>query len=222
MRPDALYSVEDVTLWLYEWIIGFYTPYILIRSAKFTNSKTQAERIAVYGLVTTCLLAVELKRLGQVGLLVDVMVDVVGEDLARRDTDKSVRLAGGTGDLLLPDGRIQDVAAALNLLDGLPRELLVFGHCGAMDAKALACLFHTSPQKIATEMARSERQLAQHLRHAPGQNQAVSGPDVVLLLAELAAALDVTLAERAGGRALAYLTQCGREDATVLAYWNLN
>ena len=222
MRQAALYSVENVTLWLYEWIIDFYTPYILIRSTRFTNSKAQAERIAVYGLITTCLLAVKLERLSQVGLLVDILVDVIGEDVTGREAQAARARADGAGDPLLPDEGMRELAKALNLLDGFTREVLVFGHVEGMDAKALASLFHMSPGQMATEMARGQRQLAQHLRHAPDADPAVSGPDVSALLAELAAELDSTLAGRVGALALAYLTRCSREGTTVLASWSLN
>lgn len=222
MRQAALYSVEDVTLWLYEWIIDFYTPYILIRSTRFTNSTTQVERIAVYGLITTCLLAVELERLSQVGLLVDILVDVIGEDLTRREAEAAEPPADGAGDPLLPNDGMRQVARALNLLDGFTREVLVFGHVDGMDTKALASLFHTSPGQMATEMARGRRQLARHLRRAPDADVALWDPDMPALLAELAAALDSTLAGRVGTLALTYLTQRSRESTTVLVSWSLN
>lgn len=222
MRQAALYSVEDVTLWLYEWIIDFYTPYILIRSTRFTHSKTQAERIAVYGLITTCLLAVKLERLSQVGLLVDILVDVIGEDVTWREAEAAEPRADGPEDLLLPDEDMRELAKALNLLDGFTREVLVFGHVEGMDAKALASLFHTSPGQIATEMARGRRQLVQHLRRAPDADQGVSGADVPALLTELAVTLNSTRAARVGALALAYLTQRSREGTTVLASWSLN
>jgi DNA-directed RNA polymerase specialized sigma24 family protein len=222
MRQAALYSVQDVTLWLYEWIIDFYTPYILIRCTGFTNSKAQAERIAVYGLITTCLLAAELERLNQVGLLVDILVDVIGEDLTGQETEPATPRPDGAGGPLLPEEGMRELAEALNRLDGFTREVLVFGHMEAVDTKALACLFHTSTDRIETEMARGERQLAQRLRHACGGRRPVSGADVPALLAELATALDPTLADRVADLALAYLTGCSREGTTVLASWTLN
>ena len=70
---------------LREWIIDLYAPYVLIRCAGFTNDRSQALMIGAYTLVTTCLMAERLDHLGQLGISVDVVVEVVGPDVVGGD-----------------------------------------------------------------------------------------------------------------------------------------
>jgi len=73
--------VEGAELAVYERIIELYAPYVLVRCARYTNGRRQAQQIGVYTLITTCAVATELEHVGQLSWLVDIMVGVVGPDV---------------------------------------------------------------------------------------------------------------------------------------------
>ena len=80
MRPHAHEADEKVRLTAYRHIIQRYLRYVLIRCTGYTNDKAQAQRMAVYALVTACLLFDKLRRLGQLGSLVETMVKIAAQD----------------------------------------------------------------------------------------------------------------------------------------------
>ncbi len=80
MRPHAHKAEEHTRLTVYRHIIGRYLRYVLIRCTGYTNDKGQAQRMAVYALVTACLLFDKLRGLGQLGSLVEMMVKIAAED----------------------------------------------------------------------------------------------------------------------------------------------
>ena len=47
---------------VYEWIIEFYGPYVLVRCSRYTNRRRQAQQIGAYTLITTCLVATSWSR----------------------------------------------------------------------------------------------------------------------------------------------------------------
>ena len=108
--PD---DANGAILWLFEWIIELYGPYALVRCASFTNSRRQAQEIGMYALAATCVLVGELDHLGQLGILVDVMMDVVGPDVVSRREPA----VPWDDELLIADERMRDLADFAAALD---------------------------------------------------------------------------------------------------------
>lgn len=197
---------------LCEWIVKFYTRYALLRCARFTNSRSRAEQIGIYTLITTCLLARELKYSAQLGLLVETMSDVTRRDVAGDETSDRLRDAD---EPLIADERLRKLAEALSRLDRFTREVLVLRHIERMSVAAVARLLHESCEEVTARIARAEERLAEQLGelHVPGNEP--NGPDVPSLLAEFAVSLDTDWVRNVGQCALAYLAGSVAEDAPL-------
>ncbi len=198
-------------LQLCEWVLEFYATYILIRCAKFTNSRSRAERIGVYTLITTCLLAREIEHLGQLGLLIDTMADVVAEDMLGttiETPDRHTRV----DDLLIPDGKLRGLADELNRLERFTRAVLVFHHVEGLDTEIVAGLLQSSPMEVTARIAGGERLLRQRLGESHAWGHRTDGRDVQALLAELAESIDAHWIREVGDCARDYLARRGQEN----------
>jgi len=107
-------SVDRALLPIYERIMELYGPYVLVRCAKYTNRRRQAEEIGVFTLITTCLLASELPWTGEISRLIDLMVQVIGPDVVSRG--KGAAWWGESEELLFVDEQMRRMARALNRL----------------------------------------------------------------------------------------------------------
>lgn len=221
MANGGRYCIDGDMLRLCEWIVKFYARYALLRCARFTNSRSRAEQIGVYTLITTCLLTRELKYPAQLGLLVDTMSDIIGRDVTGPGDETSDRPRDADG-LLIADERLRKLAEALNRLDRFTREVLVFRHIERMDAAAIARLLHRSCEEVTARIARAEDLLAEQLGelHVPGSEP--DGPDVPSLLAEFAVSLDADWVRNVGDCALAYLAGSVTEDTPLSGRANRN
>ena len=166
---------------LREWIIDLYAPYVLIRCAGFTNDRSQALMIGAYTLVTTCLMVERLDHLGQLGISVDVVVEVVGPDVIGGAEDPSSRRGG---ELLIPDERMQDLAEALNLLERPLREAVVLHYLGGLAENRMARVLNRPAADIAAQNhpgravvgPLSERVPHERRGHPPVRCPATAGP----------------------------------------------
>ena len=185
---------------LYERIIELYAPYVLVRCARYTNGRRQAQWIGVYTLITTCILANELEQVGQLGRIVDMMAEVIARDV----------VSGGDGeawwgqgdDLLIVDQRLRRMANALNSLSRPLREVLVLRHVAGMEPEDLARLLQRPTAEVAAKIGRAEGLLAKRFG---GASDRAGGPDVRSLLAQFAAGLDAGWMQEVADGALDYL-----------------
>ena len=197
------HGVDRARFTLYEWIIERYAPYVLVRCAGFTNRRRQAQEIGMYTLATTCVLAGELDHLAPLGILVDIMVDVIGPDIMfRRDPP-----APWDDELLIADERMRDLADALNLLARPAREVLILHHLAAMEPAELARLLHSPAVDIVSKINRAESLLAESLTRLHANGEVPAQPDVRSLLADFAAALDTAWLEEVADCAIRYLAR---------------
>jgi len=165
MRPHAHKAEEQTRLSAYRHIIQRYLRYVLIRCTGYTNDKAQAQRMAVYALVTACLLFDKLRGLGQLGSLVEMMVKIAAEDptpeLCGVDVldraDHAERVFG-------LDGRMCEVAGAINGLDQFSRELLVLHHIERLEVAALADAHGMAVDDMRKALAEAEGQFIELLR----------------------------------------------------------
>jgi DNA-directed RNA polymerase specialized sigma24 family protein len=74
----------------YELITQRYLRYILIRCTAYTNDRTLAQRIAAYTLITTCLISDRLRKMSDLGLVVETMIEMIAGDQTR---DAQLRIA---------------------------------------------------------------------------------------------------------------------------------
>ena len=207
MRPHAHEAEEKVRLIAYRHIIQRYLRYVLIRCTGYTNDKAQVQRMAVYALVTACLLFDKLRGLGELGSLVEMMVKIAAEDptpdLPIIDAPGRVDRAGQVFGL---DGRMCEVAGAINGLDQFSRELLVLHHIERLEVAALADAHGTSADTIQTALGEAETQFIELLRGLSAWDDAAE-PDVHALLVELADCIDLPWAERLAEFAMRYAAE---------------
>ena len=170
--------VDGGMLRVYEKIIEYYGPYVLVRCSRYTNRRRQAQQIGVYGLITTCVVVTEVEQVGRLGRVIDIMVDVVGPDVVSGGEGET--WCGTSDELLIVDGRMRKVAAALNALNRTLREVLVLHYVTGLAPEDLARLLQQPPEAVLARIGRAERRLAQWL----------GTPDVRSLLAQFAAGLD--------------------------------
>jgi len=180
--------VDPARLAVYESIIELYAPYVLIRCARYTNRRRQAQQIGAYTLITTCLVAGELEQVGQLGRVVDIVLGVVGPDV----------VSGGPGDLwsgaydelLIVDQRMRKMAAALNSLKRPWREVLVLHHVTGMEPEDLARLLREPAADVTAKIGRAEKLLAKRLDEVHAKSNKADAANVRSLLTEFAASLD--------------------------------
>jgi hypothetical protein len=180
---------------VYERIVEVYTPYILVRCARYTNGRRQAQQIGVYTLVTACLLA---RRLGHVlafGTVLEIVLRVVGPDVLAGACGEDWRV--GADEPLLASPRMRYLATSLNALKRRGREVLVLHHLGGLPPEDLARLWEQPVEQVRARLGRAERRLAQWLGAA----------DVRSRLAEFAAGLDRGWIEEVADGALEYLAR---------------
>ena len=197
------HGVNGARLPLYEWIIEWYAPYVLVRCARFTNRRRQAQEIGMYTLATTCVLAGELDHLEPLGILVDLMVDVIGPDVVLRREPA----VPWDDELLIADERMRELAEALNLLARPAREVLILHHLAGMEPAELAKLLHKPPAEIASRISQAETLLAESLTSLRADGEAPAQPDVRSLLANFAAALDTAWLQEVADCAISYLAR---------------
>jgi len=157
----------------------------------------------MYTLATTCVLAGELDHLAPLGILVDIMVDVIGPDVVLRREPP----VPWDDELLITDERMRDLAEALNLLARPPREVLILHHLAGVEPAELAKLLHKPPAEIAAKINRAETLLAESLTSLRVNADAPSPPDVRSLLAEFAASLDTAWLQEVADCAIRYLAR---------------
>ncbi len=204
---------------VYERIIELYAPYVLVRCAAFTNSRRQSQQIGAYVLVCTCLMSSRLDHPGQLGILVEVMLEVVGPDVVSRGDGMVCR--DQVDESLIVDERMRELARALNLLERPLREVLVLHQVAGREADELARLLHKPAGEMAKSLARAETRLARHLACVQARGGRAGTADVRSLLAEFAAGLDAGWIQEVGGCAMEYLAgPAGRKCCPPEGGWN--
>jgi hypothetical protein len=202
--------VEGAELAVYERIIELYAPYVLVRCAQYTNGRRQAQQIGVYTLITTCVVVSELKHVGQLSRLVDIMVGVVGPDVVSGGEGEA--WWGQSDELLIVDRRLRQIAEALNSLKRPLREVLVLHHVAGMERDDLARLLQRPVAELVTRISRAERLLAKRLNGLHGRGDRAGAPDVRSLLAQFAAGLDAGWIEEVTDCAAQYLAALARRN----------
>ncbi len=206
MRLRAHEAGEQTRLTGYRHIIQRYLRYVLIRCTGYTNDKAQAQRMAVYALVTACLLFDKLRGLGELGSLVEMMVKIAAEDPTPElpiDTQGDVR---DKEPVFVLDGRMCEVAGAINGLEQFARELLVLHHIEKLEVAALADAHGMSVDDICKALAEAEGQFIELLRGLSAWDDGTEA-DVHALLVELADCIDLPWAESLGAFALRYAAE---------------
>jgi hypothetical protein len=203
MRPRIQQPDDQTRLTTYEHIIQCYLRYVLIRTAAYTNDKEQAQRIAIYALVTACLLFDKLQHLGELGSLVEMMVKIAGEDLIAHSPANG---EDGARPVFVLDDRMCEVAGAVNGLDPFARELLILHHVERLKFATLADLHGLSVDEVREASAEAEGQFVGLLRDVSGWDRQTT-PDVHTLLAELAACIDQPWSAALGLFALRYAAE---------------
>ena len=201
---------EEAVWAVWERMVEVYTPYVLVRCARYTNGRTQARQIGTYSLIVTCLTARAVGRAAPVGRLVESMMAMVGPDV----------LAGARGEDWRkgPDGplfarpRMQYMAIALNAMERRGREVLVLHHIGGLTPPDLAGLLEQPLDAVLARIGRAQRHLAGWL----------GARDVRAAMAEFAAGLDTAWMQAVAGGALGYLAWHARHARPCPAWpdWN--
>jgi len=206
MRPHGHEADEKARLTAYRHIIQRYLRYVLIRCTSYTNDKAQAQRMVVYALTTACLLFDKLRRLGQLGLLIEMMVKIAAEDPTPELPFDPRDDAHAREPVFMLDGRMCEVAGAINGLEQFARELLVLHHIEGLEVATLADAHGMSVGDIRKALAEAEGQFVELLRGLSSWDDGAE-PDVHSLLVELTDCIDLPWAERLGAFALRYAAE---------------
>jgi DNA-directed RNA polymerase specialized sigma24 family protein len=205
---------------LYRWIIGRYAPYVLVRCARFTNSRRAAQQMGVYTLITTCLLAHRLRHSGQLAFLIDTMADVIGPDVVLEAPAADPQ--HGADEPLLADPRMRELVEGLNLLPRRARAVLVLRHTTATRPDDLAKLLHRPVAGIAARVGRAESGLAECLGTLRPDGRQAERAEVRSLLAQFTAELDTAWLQRVGDCARHYLVRRHEREHRRQRCWRLN
>ncbi len=190
MRRAWRHTDRAELVW-YQRIIEMYAPYVLVRCAAFTNSRRLSQEIGAHVLICACLMSSRLNRLERFGFLVETMLDVVGPDVESRGD------AVGE-EQLLADGRMWDLAQALNRMKRSWREVLVLRSIACREASELAWLLRKPASEIDASLACAAEALAEDL--------ILPGPESTqALLAEFAVKLDLDWIREVGCCAMGFL-----------------
>jgi DNA-directed RNA polymerase specialized sigma24 family protein len=205
----------------YQLITNRYLRYILLRCTAWTNDRTVAQRIAAYTLITTCLISDRLRRMADLGIVVDTMVEMIGSDRAgsekgivnREQSDVEDDQCGVAAPeacaaddgpaVFLLSAPLCEVAGAINGLERLERELLVLHHIEGLDTSALAEITGVSQKRIERTLAKADRGFVELLRGMSSWDHVID-PDVRSLLNDLVACLDSVWVRNLGTFALHY------------------
>jgi len=187
---------EEEVLAVYEQIVEVYTPYVLVRCARYTNGRRQAQQIGAYTLIVTCLAARAVGDAVPVGRIVECILGAVGPDVMSGARGEDWR--DGPDELPLVDPRMRCMATALNALKRRGREVLVLHHVAGLTPEDLARLLKQPPGVVLTRIGRAERCLARWL----------GVRDVRASMAEFAAGLDAGWMREVADGAMEYLATC--------------
>lgn len=219
---NGAFSIKELMLGAYKQIIKYYLRHVLLRCSKYVNNKKDAEKIALYVLLTTCILAEKLEHMWQLGQLIDCMVDGICQDVMKEKSQaKEKRL--GRSKALLPDKRMWNLAKAVSMLDGFTQQVIVLHHIEMMSTKEISLIYNKSISDIRLEINGGERKLVKHLSKFWKNVSVLSVGDVCLWLDELGEALDLNQRERVAEKVLGYLAEPEKALGRVqkyLGYWN--
>ncbi len=198
---------DEAALSVYARIVAWYTAYVLVRCARYTNERTWAQQIGVYTLIGACQMARVLGRGVPPGRILEIVLGVVGPDV----------LAGARGEdwhrqndiPLIADAGMRKVAQALNALERSVREALVLHHVSGIGPQELARFLEEPVAEVRARIARGERLLAERLGRARAGGRKAGGSDVQSLLTDFAARLDGGWIMEVAAGALDYLTASG-------------
>jgi hypothetical protein len=200
----------EAVLAVYERIVEVYTPYVLVRCARYTNGRRHAQQIGAYTLIVTCLAARAVGHAVPLGRIVESILGVVGRDVSAGARGEDWR--DGPDEPLLADPRLRYMATALNALKRRGREVLVLHHVAGLTPADLGRLLEQPPDAVLVRIGRAERHLARWL----------SVRDVRGALAEFAVGLDTGWMQEVAGCAREYLARQARHAGSRPARpdWN--
>ena len=207
-----------------ERMAAHYLRYALLRSAKHTNIKSDAEAMAAFTLLAAGSIAGKLGMGGELALLIECVAEAVGWGADPADYLTCQQQLPKGSDQLLPDERMRKLAAAINMLGTSARQVLLLYHIELMSTKQVAEILSKSILQIRSDIAEAERGLLQCLAGLCSGGPFFSAADVCLWLTELGDLLDDAFEQVAMdppvGRLLADKHfRCSPES---LPYWNPN
>ncbi|HUT29295.1 MAG TPA: hypothetical protein VMX13_05845 [Sedimentisphaerales bacterium] len=212
MRTNVTFAAEGLKRVVYGRIVKRYQRYVLLRCCRYTNSKTEAQRIASYTLITACALTGELAHGSQLGWLIDCMVDVIAQDLVKGGAVAEQAEGAFACEMLLADDDMQTLASRMNGLDALLRQVLVLRHIERMSTKMISRVYRKSIAEIMLAIDRAERELAEDLSGAGGDDSAPLTEAMPERVGKLGEALDLESRQHIEGLVLRCLAEWETQD----------
>jgi len=202
---------EGIKLSAYERIVKYYLRYVLLRCCEYTNNRCEAEQIAAYTLMTTCSLLEQLRHAGELGWLLDRMVEVIAEERSGLG-----RVNGGAqtcgSSRLLSDGKVRRVADCVNRLDRLGRQVLVLGLIEKMSVKTISEIYGKSVEEIILARDIAEIEMAECLCRS-GAGECIE--DLSVLMRGLGQSLEPRSRRCITKAVLCYLVEDEKENCRV-------
>ncbi|MHC5061058.1 MAG: sigma-70 RNA polymerase sigma factor region 4 domain-containing protein [Planctomycetota bacterium] len=195
-NPDSVY----VHVAKFQALVRLYSRYVLIRSRKYAADDSDVEAIAVYTLITSCIIAASGKSFWPIGLILDCMIEIVGSDIADPQNKAGLRRQR-----FFADDGAQQMTEAINSLSGHLACIVVLRYIEMMSLEAIAQIHKKSVPDIAGDLSKANEHLSKWLKCSAPCGPALSAQDVAMQVCELGNNLDSARMQRMAEAALSCL-----------------
>jgi len=196
----------DLGLVAYRQIIKTYMRYVLITSTKHIDTKAEVAYITLYTFASAYTVMNKLNIADQIALVLDTMVDVIGNDVIKNSESRKQAQEYPMTELLLKDKKVRKIAKALNAIDGFSRQVLVLNYIEDMSSKEISILYPAqSIADIETAIILASKKLVEQLAELLPKRTILLFDDVGKWLGRLKDCLDLYVMETTGRSALVYL-----------------
>ena len=162
-------------------ILTYYTAYALLRCSEYSSNGEDAENSAICVLSAACIFAENLECSEQPGDLIDRLITAI--------VPHSKEQAQAVETPLLPDEKMQQLAAVVNKLEAINRQVLVLYHIEMMNTKEISQIYNKSISQIRDAITNGEKELAKYLAKLRPNGSNLTQADVCLWFDELAGAM---------------------------------
>lgn len=191
-------------------ILTYYSTYALLRCSGYSANSVNAENLAICVLTAACIFAENPACSEQPGDLIDRLITAIPPDKTEQRQD------GDT--LLFPDEKMRQLAAAINKLEAINRQVLVLYHIEMMNTKEISQIYNKSIPQIRDAITNGEKELGKHLAELWPKGPSLAQADVCLWLDELSQTLKTEQKTRIVSVVKKYLAESQKADAAVQKY----
>lgn len=191
-------------------IVTYYPAYALLRCSGYSANSRHAENLAICVLTAACIFAENPACSEQPGDLIDSLITAIPSYITEQ------RRAGNKP--LLPDEKMRQLAAAINKLKAINRQVLVLYHIEMLNTKEISRIYNKSISQIRDAITDGEKELVRYIAKLWPKGQSLAQEDVCLWFDELAQTLKTEQKTRIVDVVKKYLTEPQKAGATIQEY----